>query len=40
MGYEWLSIPLTILAVAFLYHGFPSLVTINKHYEKSKEEPK
>ena len=29
---EWLILPLSLLGLAFLYRGFPSLITINKYY--------
>lgn len=33
---EWLILPLTILALAFLINGFPTLININKNYYDSK----
>jgi heme exporter protein D len=38
----WLAIPLTVLAMGFLYNGWPS-INIHKHYhneEKKKVERK
>jgi hypothetical protein len=31
---EHLTLPLTILAFAFLFNGFPNIITINKHYHQ------
>lgn len=34
----FLAIPLSIVALAFVIHGFPNLITINKHYHNKDEE--
>jgi hypothetical protein len=34
---EWLGFPLAIIGVAFIIHGFPSFITINKNYYKNEE---
>lgn len=31
MDYGWLAIPLCLVGLALVVHGFPSLVTINKN---------
>lgn len=35
---DWLMLPLTILAIGFLFNGFPSIITINKHYHQKDDE--
>jgi hypothetical protein len=42
-NYNWISFPLVLLGLAFIVHGFPSLITINKknvyyNYPKPQEE--
>jgi hypothetical protein len=38
MEYAWLIVPLSIFAMAFVFNGFPSLITINKYSKSDKEE--
>jgi hypothetical protein len=37
---EWLAIPLALLAMAFIFNGFPSIHIGSKHYHNNKDEKK
>lgn len=38
---EWLSLPLTIISLAFIIHGFPNIhIGIKKYYSKKDENEK